>query len=80
MPLSSLHPAGAPGCVLWASPDASWYQPAIGGVASCSLPIPNDPALVGATLTHQFVEFEFGPGGLTRIGGSDGRTLTIGAF
>jgi hypothetical protein len=44
------------GCTLHAAPDALQVLSAVGGNASWSLPIPNDPALAGVHLWNQVLE------------------------
>lgn len=50
-------PEFAPGCTAYASPDLLDLLPSVGGTATWSLPIPNNPALAGFQLFNQALEF-----------------------
>ncbi|MGK0521898.1 MAG: hypothetical protein ACJAUC_004617, partial [Planctomycetota bacterium] len=54
----SLGFLGMPGCTAYANLDAVYTIPVAGGVASFSLPIPNQANLVGYTLTAQSSVFD----------------------
>jgi len=79
--LSAFHPAAGIGCSLLASPDAVLLLlPAAGSVVNV-FGIPRDPAWVGIVLQNQVLEIELSPASsITRVAGSNGITLTIGAF
>lgn len=81
LPLVQLHPAGVPGCLLLATDDAVLLALPAAGVARAEFPMPTDPAFVGFVLRHQMLQLELGAGGaITRIAGSQGLALTIGAY
>ncbi|MBL8752495.1 MAG: hypothetical protein JNK15_04265 [Planctomycetes bacterium] len=52
-----LLPEFVPGCTALASPDLADFVPTVAGVASWSLPIPNNPAFAGLQLFQQSLEF-----------------------
>lgn len=81
LPLSTLHPAGLPGCAQLA--EALAIQPTFphGGVARHELAIPSGSAFVGVQLFEQFLQAEVDTlGVLTALSGSNALQLTIGAF
>ena len=80
-PLSLIHPAGAPGCLLLASPDLTLYLLPVNGVATLQFNIPVNATLVGVMLRHQVLELEFDANlNLISLKSSNGLTLTIGMF
>ncbi|MCU0867471.1 MAG: Rax2 family protein [Planctomycetes bacterium] len=82
LPLASLLPTGGVGCNLLVDPVVIDLVPPLHGTTvTLSLPIPANPALVGATLREQAVEFEFdAAGGLFRINSSNALFATLGRF
>lgn len=80
-PLTALHPAGAPGCLLLSSAEVTWFAPAAAGRAASAISFPRATVFLGAQLHHQFLQIEFAaPGGLLRVAGSNGLRLEPGAF
>ncbi len=80
LPLSLVHPAGAPGCLLLASPDITLFVLPVGGTATLQFGVPNDSGLVGGVLRHQMLECELSGLNLTSLESSNGLTLTVGMF
>lgn len=58
LPGISLGPIGMPGCTAYANLDAAYTITVSGGVASFSLPIPNQANLEGFLLTAQTSVFD----------------------
>jgi hypothetical protein len=81
-PLASLLPTGGAGCNLLVDPVViDLVPPPHGTTVTLSLPIPANPALIGATLREQVVEFEFDAvGGLFRVNSSNALFATLGQF
>lgn len=80
-PLSTLHPAAGPSCMLLASPDAVTLLLPVAGEVTHQFPLPLDPGLVGVTLHHQVLQGEFGAvANLTWLGGSNALVLTTGTY
>lgn len=81
VPLSSGHPAGAPGCDVLDA-DEILIEFLVGaGFVDSSIQIPNDPMLVGADFHHQVVPVELdASGAVTAITSSNALTLTVGSF
>ena len=77
-PLSQLHPTGIPGCQLLATTDAVMLVLPSSGTAALQFPIPFDPAFVGVTMHHQFLQLETAPA--VSLLGANGVTLTVGYF
>lgn len=50
------------GCPVWSSAEIAVGVPVIGGVAPVTVPVPNNPALVGGSLYYQGVAAETGTG------------------
>ena len=81
VPLSSILPAGLPGCALLASPDVLAVLPVANGVARQQLAIPALPTLVGASYRQQVLRLDVAAtGGFASLAGSNGLLLTIGAY
>ena len=82
LPLASLLPTGGVGCNLLVDPVVIDLVPPLHGTTvTLTLPIPANPALIGATLREQAVEFEFdAAGGLFRINSSNALFATLGRF
>ena len=79
--LSLLHPAGGIGCSLLASPDGVLLLRPTAGSVTNQLALPLDPAFVGVVLHNQVLQVEVDPLlHITRIGSSNGITLTVGVF
>jgi hypothetical protein len=80
-PLPSLLAQGTPGCTLWVTPDLLLAEIATGGTHATSITLPANGAMVGQTLHHQLLPLSFGAqSNLNGISGSNGLSLTIGAF
>lgn len=80
-PLSSLHPLGVPGCRLLTTDDILLQFGVVAGAASPRLPIPNAPALVGASFQHQLLAVEVDANGhAAAITSSNALQLTIGSL
>lgn len=80
-PLVSLHSAGVTGCDLLASPDSLVMLQPSAGLVTGQVHVPESMALVGGALHGQVLLIELGPGAnITNIAGSNGLTVTIGAF
>jgi hypothetical protein len=58
LPLASVFATGVPGCALVVAPDILDVQITTNGTAQTSLPLPNDPAIVGAVFYQQLVPIE----------------------
>lgn len=82
VPLSTILPAGVAGCELLASPDVVSLLPVSNGVAQQRLAIPALPALVGQSYLQQVLRLDVSPttGGFASFAGSNGLSLTIGAY
>ena len=78
--MPNVHPAGLPGCSLWVDDDILLDVPGGSGTVTSSMPIPNQPALVGGVFHHQVVAVEIGSGGITALTGSNAVTATVGVF
>ncbi|MBP8302349.1 MAG: hypothetical protein KA020_18435, partial [Planctomycetes bacterium] len=79
--LSSVLPGALPGCTLLAHPDVSFVLLPTNGVAESQLTIPNQPALAGFVVHHQFVAFEIT--GVLQFGAitaTNALTITVGAL
>ena len=79
VPLSSLHPAGLPGCTLRSSLDVTILLTNSGGTAGLTLPIPNDLGFVGATVYQQVLQVQANGANLTAISATNGLKLAFGA-
>jgi hypothetical protein len=82
VPLSSLHPAGLPGCTQLASLDVltEVLAPASGSVA-VRVAVPDDQALVGLVFLHQVAAVELDAAmAIVGLATSNALRLTIGAF
>jgi hypothetical protein len=80
VPLSPVLPAG-PGCFLLASPDVLDLQFPTAGVVTTSFAVPDTLAVLGLSIRHQVVPFEFGAGGsLLAVSASNSVVLTVGSF
>jgi hypothetical protein len=81
LPLSTLHPAAGPGCSLLASLDVVLFLPQNNGTAAMDFAIPADVSLVGVALKQQALQFELDTQfNILLLIGSNGLTLTVGAF
>lgn len=82
MPLPGILPAGLPGCDLRVTPDVVSLLPVSNGVARQQLTIPAQPALIGQTYNQQVLRLDVSNsnGAITFFAGSNGLTLTIGAY
>lgn len=80
-PLSLLHPAGGPGCMLSASPDVTMLLLPSAGQVISQFSLVMSPAFVGLTLFHQVVQIEMDPSlQILQIGSSNAVALTLGLF
>jgi trimeric autotransporter adhesin len=79
VPMPSVHPLGAAGCMLWVDDDIL-VQFALGsGVVDTAIAIPAVPVLVGGVFHHQVVPVELDAAGeLVALTASNALTLTIG--
>jgi hypothetical protein len=81
VPLSSILPAGLPGCLLLASPDVLTLLPVTNGIARQQLAIPFSPGLIGLSYLQQVLRIDLSAAGdFSSIVGSNGLSLTIGAY
>ncbi|MFN9307491.1 MAG: hypothetical protein ACK6DT_15700 [Planctomycetota bacterium] len=82
VPLPGILPAGLPGCDLRVTPDVVSLLPVSNGVARQQLTIPAQPALIGQTYNQQVLRLDVSNsnGAITFFAGSNGLTLTIGAY
>ena len=81
VPLSSILPAGLPGCLLLTSPDVLTLLPVTNGIARQQLAIPVSPGLVGRSYLQQVLRIDLSAAGdFTSLVGSNGLSLTIGAY
>jgi hypothetical protein len=82
VPLASILPAGVAGCELLTSPDVVSLLPVANGVARHQFAIPALPALVGQSYLQQVLRLDVSPttGNFTSLAGSNGLSLTIGAY
>jgi hypothetical protein len=82
IPLALLLPGGGAGCDLLVDPFLlDFVLPPHATTVSLALAIPTDPALIGATVRTQAVEFEVDAGGaLLRINSSNALFATLGTF
>jgi hypothetical protein len=82
LPLSSVHPAGLPGCTLWSSFEVEFdLSFPVGGVATHSVFVPNTPALVGLTFQEQVADVELDANlDIAVIATSNGIAPTVGVF
>ena len=82
VPLASILPAGVAGCELLTSPDVVSLLPVANGVARQQFAIPALPALVGQSYLQQVLRLDVSPttGNFTSLAGSNGLSLTIGAY
>jgi trimeric autotransporter adhesin len=78
-PLSALHPAGGPGCMLLVSPLSSQLLVPNTGRVATQIAIPTAPGLIGMALFEQLLEVEFNAAGLTRLAASNALQLLIGS-
>ncbi|MFY9342541.1 MAG: hypothetical protein WAT39_08625 [Planctomycetota bacterium] len=80
-PLSTLHPAGGPGCDLLVAADVLTLAVPNAGAVNLQFVVPATPALVGAAFRNQVVQVELGPGAaITWLGSSNALVLTTGVF
>ncbi|MFY9342301.1 MAG: hypothetical protein WAT39_07420, partial [Planctomycetota bacterium] len=80
VPLSAIHPQGAPGCQLVATPDLLTAHPIVGGQVAMALMVPNVPALAGLTCRQQVVALDAGSGGAFVLTSSNGLAITFGMY
>ena len=82
VPLASILPAGVAGCQLLTSPDVVSLLPVSNGIARQQLAIPALPSLVGQSYLQQVLRLDVSPttGGFAIFAGSNGLSLTIGAY
>lgn len=81
MPVSSILPAGLPGCLLLTSPDVLTLLPVTSGIARQHLAIPVSPGLVGQSHFQRVLRIDLSAAGnFTSLVGSNGLSLTIGAY
>lgn len=81
VPLSLLHPAAGPGCDLLCSLEVILLLPSSNGSVVTEFGVPVNPGLVGALLRHQMLQVELDQMfNITLLSGSNGLTLTVGAF
>ena len=79
--ISSLHPAGGPGCVALVTLDAVQLVLPAAGQAAISFGLPVDPAFAGITLNAQQYCLELGGGGqITLISSTNAIAGTLGAL
>jgi hypothetical protein len=79
-PLAALHPAGRPNCALLASAEAAALVVPVAGAAAWQFAVPDDPALIGVQLQHQFLQAEFAGGALAALSASNALQLVVGVF
>jgi hypothetical protein len=81
LPLNVVLPQALPGCTLYANPDVVDVAIPVAGVASSSLAFPNNPALIGASLWHQYVPMELDLSfNITAFTASNALQVTLGTF
>ena len=81
VPLGLVLPQASPGCTLHAATDSITAGFPIAGNFQSQLPIPNNPALIAFSLTHQYVALELGAGGaIVDVTASNAVQVSIGAF
>ncbi|MFK7738802.1 MAG: hypothetical protein AB8H80_00660, partial [Planctomycetota bacterium] len=81
LPIATLLPQAAPGCILGVDPVSLGLIATLSGSAESQLLLPNDPSIVGAVLYSQWVALEV-DAALTVIGVSATNAVasTVGLF
>ncbi len=80
-PLSALHPAGQPGCLLRTTPDVVFFLAPVGGNASVGITLPDNPALANSQLFGQVLQVELDAQfNITAVVGSNGVIMIVGAL
>jgi hypothetical protein len=81
LPLNLALPQALPGCTLYASPDLIDVLIPVAGTASSALVFPNNPAILGVQLFHQYVPLELDLAfNITAVTASNALQLTVGSF
>lgn len=80
VPLSIVDPAALPGCELLVSPDVVLLAVPTAGQTTQDLALPNTPTLVGATFSHQVVQFDAPGTPAWSLSSSNGLTLVVGSL
>jgi Domain of unknown function (DUF5122) beta-propeller len=80
LPLTIVDPAALPGCDLLVSPDVVQLVVPTAGQTTQQLVVPNTPTLVGATFSHQVVQFDAPGTPAWSVSSSNGLTLVVGAL
>jgi hypothetical protein len=81
VPLPAVLPQASAGCVLQASPDALAVLPTNLGIATITLPLPNQSGLLGLVLHQQVVALELDAfANLVGASASNTLVLTLGSF
>jgi hypothetical protein len=81
LPLALALPQAGLGCTLFANPDVVDALVPVAGAATYALSIPNQPALVGTALHHQYVPLAFDLGfNLVEASASNAVRATLGTF
>ncbi|MCR9247065.1 MAG: hypothetical protein NXI31_18695 [bacterium] len=80
-PLATLHPTGAPGCDLLASPDSVQFFVVGHSTFDTSWSLPNDPTFAGLRVWHQLVQAELDSSQqLTLLAATNALELVLGHF
>jgi hypothetical protein len=81
LPLDSVLPIAAPGCVLVPAPDDVQTLVPFAGEVNSSLAIPNNPAIAGTTIWQQVVQLDVDPAvGPLSLNASNALRLVVGVF
>ncbi|MCA8973538.1 MAG: hypothetical protein KDC98_02400, partial [Planctomycetes bacterium] len=80
LPLGSLTPLAAPGCLQLATGDAVSITVPQAGALTYQLPIPNAASLAGQVLHQQYMQLEFGAGQPLLLSASNGLQLSCGRY
>jgi hypothetical protein len=81
IPLSQLLPQSLPGCALLVAPAMLELVVPSGSFVEAAMRLPNNPAMIGATLHHQVLPMQFGANGsISTIGSSNALSATVGFF
>lgn len=81
LPLSAVFAQAQPGCDLLVTPDVVGLSLVAGGQVVSTMPIPSNPAVLGAVFLHQLNLYEFDVGGtLVSVTTSNALTCSVGSW
>ena len=81
LPLATILPQSLPGCALLVSPIILELVVPSATLVEAVMRLPNNPALIGATLHHQVLPVQFSASGsIAAIAASNGLSATVGFF